>query len=82
MINRLVFCFVYICEAQTLLQIFVTVAVEAVARVNHMIYLFVLPEYINHVSQACMSARYLQNHVTLVEAMVGGGMGDEINIIK
>ena len=55
---------------------FVLVALGAVARVNEVIR-YILPEYINHVSLAWMSAGYPQQHVPLLDSVVGGGMVDE-----
>ena len=40
-------------------------------------FIFLLPEYINHVSLAWLSGGYPQQHVPLLDSLVGGGMDDE-----
>ena len=55
---------------------FIFIALRAVARVNQVIP-YILPEYINHVSLAWLSGGYLQQHVPLLDSVVGGGMVDK-----
>ena len=61
---------------QTLLYTFVFVALRAVARVSQLIP-YILPQYISHVSLAWLSGGYPQQHVPLLDLVVGGGMVDE-----
>ena len=44
-------------------------------------FIFSLPEYINHVSLACLSGGYPQQHVPLLDSVAGGGMVDEFTQI-
>ena len=57
---------------------FVLVALGPVARINQVMGFFLLPEYINHVCLAWQSGGYPQQHVPLLDSVVGGGMVDEI----
>ena len=56
---------------------YVFVAYGAVARVNRVIPC-VVPEYINHVSLAWLSDGYTQQHVPMLDSVVGGGLVDDL----